>query len=136
MSPRTRSNLRAAMECDAVGAATYQRFAARARLEGDWELAQAFQETADADRTEHFAKELDMQGTIGDTPENLRKAVEAEKREIGMFDRFAHEAIQDGDRSAAAAFEKIRRDKVGRCAKFEAILAEIGIHSGFQTITQ
>ena len=136
MSPRTKKNLNAAMERDALAAATYERFAARARREGDWELAQAFQETADADSGQHFSKELDLQGGIASTAENLRKAIEAETMEIEMFARFLSEATEDGDLLAARAFEKIRKDKLSRCAKFEAILAEIGVHSDVQTIMQ
>lgn len=136
MNSRTKAHLQTAMECDAVDAVTYQRFAGRARLEGDWDLARAFQEAADADRSDHFAKELELQNAVADTPENLRKAIEAEKSEIEMFARFAGEAAEDGDRSAAALFQKIHKDKADNCAKFDAVLAEIGVHSNYETITQ
>jgi rubrerythrin len=75
-------------------------------------------------------------GRVANTPENLRNAIEAETSETEMFARFAQQATEDGDLSAARAFENIRKDKISCCAKFEAILAEIGVHSEFQTITQ
>jgi rubrerythrin len=73
MSQRIKKNLQSATEGDAVDAATYQRFAAYARMERDSELAQAFQEIA---------------------------------------------------------------NEISRCARFEAILADIGMPSSFEAIAQ
>jgi rubrerythrin len=135
MSPRTKKNLTAAMECDALDAAKYARFAARARMDDDWELARAFQETADSDRTEHFAKEAEMEGLIVSSPENLRNAIDAETREVEMFTGFARQATEDDDLGTASVFEQISRDKAERRARFEAVLADMGLHSNPQTVT-
>lgn len=134
MSPRTKKNLITAMECDAVDAAKYSRFAARARMDDEWELANALQETADCDRTEHFAKEAELEGLVVTSPDNLRNAIEAEMKEVNMYAQFAREAAEDGDLGVAAAFEKISRDKAERCTRFNAVLENMGVHRNFQTV--
>lgn len=135
MSPRTKRNLNIALERDAVDAATYSRFAARARSEDDWNLAQAFQETADRDRVDHFAKEAELERLIASSPDNLRNAIEVERKEAKMYSEFGREAKEDGDLDVASVFENISRDKAERCARFEGILEAMGIHGGIQTIT-
>jgi rubrerythrin len=122
MSPRSKNNLLTAMKYDAFDAAKYGKFAARARLDDDWELARAFQETADIDRTEHFCEESELQGLIGTSPDNLREAIDAETKQMKMCNQFAREAAEDGDLAVAEAFEKISRDKAERCARFEDVL--------------
>ena len=135
MSPRTKKNLMAAIECDAIDAAKYARCAALARKDDDWELAQAFQETADNDRTKHFPKEAELEGLIASSPDNLRNAIDSETKELKMFREFAHQANEDGDLRIASLFEEISRDKAERCARFEAVLADMGLHSNPQTLT-
>lgn len=134
MSPRTKRNLRSALEFDAVDAATLQTYAARARAEEAWEAAKAFQEGADIDRIEHFALEAKLQGLINETPENLRRVIEAERNESQLFARFAEEARLDGDLGSASAFDRISGDKKVRCRRFEELLANMGVHSAFETI--
>jgi rubrerythrin len=73
MTPRSKTNLIAAMKCDALDAAKYRRFAARARMEADWELADAFQDTAERDRTEHFCKEAELAGVISNSARSARE---------------------------------------------------------------
>jgi rubrerythrin len=134
MSPRTKKNLDNAMQCDGVNAAKYCRFAAHARMEGESTLAVAFQEAADSDRTKHFAKEAQLEALVATSPDNLRKAIESEKKEIEMFTQFAREAAEDRDHLAAATFEGIVRDKATRCARFQAVLENMGVHSSLQTV--
>jgi rubrerythrin len=135
MSPRTKQNLIAAMQCDALDAAKYGRFAARARMDDDWELAKAFQEAADSDRTEHFSKEAELEGLIARSPDNLRNAIDEKAKEIERFAEFARQATEDGDLGIASVFEQISRDKAERRARFEAVLADMGLHSNPQTVT-
>lgn len=136
MTQRTRKNVTAALQCDAVDSAKYQRFAARARMDDDWELAKAFQDAADADRSEHFCKEAQLQGLIADSPENLRRAIDAEAQEAETFAQFAREAAEDGDRAAANIFEQIGKDKAEICARFEDVLAQMGVHSDVRAVSQ
>ncbi|HSU29686.1 MAG TPA: hypothetical protein VLJ11_00505 [Bryobacteraceae bacterium] len=123
MTPRTKKNLEAATACDAIGSATYLRYAARARLEGDWHLAKIFQQAAEADRLENFAREADIQALISSTPNNLRKAIASEKKEMEMYQRFAFEAEQDGDPAAVQLFRRVYRNKIERCRVLESVLA-------------
>jgi rubrerythrin len=125
----------AAMQCDAFDAAKYGRLAARARMDSDWELAEAFQETADDDRTEHFANEAELGGLVASSPENLRNAIEAEAREITMFAEFARQAKEDGDLGIASVFQRICDDKTQRRTQFQAVLADMEDHSNSQRDT-
>jgi rubrerythrin len=134
MSPRTKQNLLNAMKCEAFESATYSRFAAHARMESDWDLAKAFQDDADGNRTRHFAKEAALEGLVAQTPENLRNAIDAETDECKTYTQFALEAKQDGDLTVANEFEEICRDKTNRCARLEGLLADMGVHSHIRTI--
>jgi rubrerythrin len=122
------------MQCDALDAAKYGRVAARARMDSDWDLAEAFQETADDDRTEHFSKEAELGGLIANSAENLRNAIDAEAREVNLFTEFARQAREDDDLGIASVFEQIGHDKAERHARFEALLADMGVHSNPQTV--
>jgi rubrerythrin len=135
MTERTKNNLRAAMESDALDAAKYSRFAARARMDDDWELAEVFQDVADSDRTEQFAREADLQGLVRSSPDNLRNAIDEQRKEVSRFVQFAREAKEDGDLEAAALFEKISSDKAEQLTRLEAALEEMGIHSSIQEVT-
>jgi rubrerythrin len=129
MKLRTKTNLTTAMQCGSLDAAKYQGFAACARMDGDWELAKAFQDATDIDRTQHFSREAELEGLIADSPDNLRNTIDSEAKEAHMFAEFAREAMEDGDLNAAALFNRISRDKTESCSRFQAILAEMGLHS-------
>lgn len=135
MNSRTRNNLITAMNCDATDAAKYSRFAVRARMDENWELASVFQESADIDRAEHFPSEAELEGIISDSPDNLRTAVDTERTEAAMLSKFAEQATTDGDLEAASVFRKISRDKTERLARFEAVLEELGVHSDVRTLS-
>lgn len=135
MNPRTRQNLITAIHCDAVDAAKYSRFAARARMDDNWGLAKLFQESADIDRAEHFTREAELEHMISSSPDNLRAAVDTERTEIEKFDDFAEQATADGDLEAASVFRKIGRDKAQRLASFETALEELGVHSDIRTLS-
>jgi rubrerythrin len=134
MNLRTKKNLTGAMECAAIDAAKYNRFAARARMENEWDLAKLFQEMADSDRLDSFAKEAKMAGLIASSADNLRDAMEIDRKEVTMFNCFAREAREDGDVEIASLFETIERNRVKRYARLEAALGTMGIHSAVCTI--
>ena len=56
MKPETQPNLTIAMQSEALAHANYSRFAARARMDGEWELARTFQDIADSDGTSILPK--------------------------------------------------------------------------------
>ena len=123
------------MRCDAFDAAAYARFAARARIDGDWELATIFQKIADEDHTHYYSKEAEMDGPVASTAANLRNAIQTELSEANMFKRFAREANEDGDGGVATVFERVGIEKAADADRLEAALAELGVHSDFRTIT-
>lgn len=135
MTERTKNNLKAATESDALDAVKYSRFAARARMDDDWKLAELFQDVSDSDRTENFARQGDLEGLVHGSPDNLRNAIDEQRTEVSRFVQFAREAKEDGDLEAAALFEKIRSDKAEQLTRLEAALAELGIHSSIQEVT-
>lgn len=134
MSPRTKSNLLTALDCDALNAAKYARFAARARKDDDWPLAQVFQDAAESARTEHFARQACLEALICNSPENLRDSIEAERSQIRLYEQFAREAEIDGDVCAASAFEQIVSDKRERLARFQQLLGNTGLLCDFQVV--
>lgn len=123
------------MNCDALDAAKYGRFAARARMEQDWQLARVFQDSSDIDRADHFQSEAELEGVISNSPDNLRAAVDTERREAAMLTNFADQAAADGDHEAASVFRKISRDKAERLARFEAELEQLGVNSDIRMLS-
>jgi rubrerythrin len=134
MTARTKNNLKTAMEREALDSAKYQRFAARARMDGDWDLAKTFQDTADSNRVEHISRELELDGSISDTAENLRSAINTEMAEMKMFSEFAQQAIEDGDQKAATLFLRISRDKSDRQLCYQRMMGELSVHSDVETV--
>jgi hypothetical protein len=69
MKLRTKRNL-IAMQCGALDAAKYHRFAACACMDGEWDLAKVFHDAAVSDRTQHFSKEAaELEGVKGYSPD-------------------------------------------------------------------
>jgi rubrerythrin len=122
MSPQTKRNLKTAMQNEAFSQAEYLRFAARARLNENWDLAHLFQTAADKDRTAHFGDEADLACLVADDSANLKNAIEEKRAAAEAYAKFAKEATADGDFVAAALFEKIRGDEAAQGETFEAAL--------------
>jgi len=134
MKPGTWQNLTIAMQSEALAHAKYSRFAARARMDGEWELARTFQDIADSDRTEYFAKEAELIGIGGDTRKNLRTAIEDHSDQIKMYTRFKDTAAANGDTAADTLFGKVAWDKVSRRADLEEALARLGYASSVHLV--
>ncbi len=122
MSPQTKRNLKTAMQNEAFSQAEYLRFAAHARMNENWDIAQLFQTAADNDRVEHFAEEAKLACLVADDVENLRNAIEEKRAGAATYKRFGKEATADGDFKAAALFEKISTDEAAQAKTFEAAL--------------
>ncbi|MFZ0592123.1 MAG: hypothetical protein WAM39_16780 [Bryobacteraceae bacterium] len=122
MNPRTKQNLNIAMQSEAFALAKYLRFAAHARMNENWDLANLFQTAADTGRIEHFAKEADLAGLVTNEYDNLKDAMDEKRAQASMYDRFARQAIADGDTAAAELFEKIREENVTQALAFETTL--------------
>jgi rubrerythrin len=141
MSPRTKQNLMSAMKTEASESATFSRFAAHARMESEWDLAETFQENADRDRIGHFAREAALAGLVAGTTDNLRSAIAGAVEECRMYTQFGLEATDDGDLNVATAFQDACREKANQCARLQILLDQAGSHSqsktaGFQKTSQ
>jgi rubrerythrin len=134
MTQRTKQNAITAMQAEAFAQASSLRYAAHARLDGDWELAQAFQRIADSDRTQHFAKEADLVQWRTNTAEDLRAAINDQVGQIAMYSHFAQQATEDGDLRAAALFGEVRHEKESQRAELETALENLGYASSAQTV--
>jgi rubrerythrin len=133
MKLRTKRNLMTVMQSGALDAAKYHRFAACARMDGEWDLATALQD-AHNDGTQHFNDEAQLQGSIAHNGDNLRSAIDTRTKEMKLFAEFAREAIEDGDANVAALFNRISLDKAESCSRFQTILANMGVHSAHRNI--
>ena len=94
---------------------------------GEWELARTFQDIADSDRTEYFAKEAELIGCGADTGKKLRAAIENHSDQVKMYTRFKDAAAANGDSAAAALFEKVVRDKDEQASRPRNGLAASGL---------
>jgi rubrerythrin len=117
---QTEKNLLTAFAGESQARNRYTYFAAQAREEGFFQIADVFVETADQER-EHakrffkFLENGDVEicgsfpaGTIGTTAENLKAAAAGENCEWGtLYPGFAATARKEGFEAVARAFEAI-----------------------------
>ncbi len=122
MKTRTMKNLTSAMQAEAAAYAKFLRFAAAARLHDDQSIAALFEEAADVDRCQHFAREAELAHLTGTEDENLHSAVEGVIGQIAMYDGFIRQATADRDFAAVRILEKVRNDKLTQLVAFRAAL--------------
>lgn len=112
VSAKTAENLSSAMHGEAFAFAKYTLYAEHARENGNDELADLFEQTAQTERMEHFAEEAKLAGLIGSDEDNLRDAIKGETWEYEhMYPDFASQAKEAGDAAAASRFQEIREDE-------------------------
>jgi len=121
----TMENLSTAMHGEAFAYVKYLLYAEHARKNGNKELADLFEKTANTERFEHFAEEAQLAGLLGSDADNLKDAINGESYEIDtMYLEFAQKAKVAGDTAAAARFEEIRHDEMGHRDEFKSALAK------------
>lgn len=126
LNQKTTENLSTAMHGEAFAYVKYLLYAEHARKNGNKELADLFEKTADTERFEHFAEEAQLAGLIGSDADNLKDAIQGESYEIdSMYLEFAQKATASGDAAAAARFEEIRHDEMGHRDAFKMALAKL-----------
>jgi rubrerythrin len=126
LSEQTRQNLITAMKGEAFAQAKYMVYAQHARINGQTDLAELFEETASVERFEHFAEEAKLAGLAGEDYANLEDAINGESYEVEtMYRDFANQAKAAGDDSAAALFEEIRKDEARHRNEFKAALERL-----------
>lgn len=126
ISARSRKNLMEAMRGEAFAFAKYKLFAKQARKNGDNELADIFDKTADQEYLEHFMEQADLLQLVGTDEQDVTNAIAGESFEVDtLYKQFAAEAREDGDEQVAHRFEEIRRDEAFHQLAFHEALIKI-----------
>lgn len=126
LDQKTMDNLSTAMHGEAFAYVKYLLYAEHARKDGNMELAELFEKTANTERFEHFAEEAELAGLVGSDADNLKDALKGESYEIElMYREFAQTAEAAGDRAVADRFEEIRHDEMGHRDAFKIALANL-----------
>ncbi len=126
LHPQTAENLSTAMHGEAFAYAKYLLFAQHARQDGNTKLATLFENTAKTERFEHFAEEAKVAGVVGSDADNLKDAIKGESYEYEtMYPKFAEQAKQAGDSTAANRFSEIRQDEGKHRDAFKAALTSL-----------
>jgi len=126
ISVRSRRNLMEAMRGEAFAFAKYKLFARQARNNGDNELADLFDKTADQEYLEHFMEQADLLQLAGSDEQDLANAIAGESFEVDtLYKQFAEDAHEDGNEQVAHRFEEIRRDEAFHQLAFHEALIKI-----------
>ncbi len=126
LHPQTEKNLETAMHGEAYANLKYQTYAAKARANGNEELAKLFEESANVEANEHFAREADALNLAKGSEKDLTDAMEGEHYEnIKMYKEFSEQASKVGDTAAANLFEQIRVDEGDHYEAYKTALAKI-----------
>jgi len=130
VSEQTQKNLSTAMHGEAFAFAKYSLFAKQARRNGNYQLANLFEEAANTERLEHFAEEAKLAGLVGTDAENLRDAIKGESYEVDtMYRNFERDAAAAGDDVPAGRFEEIRRDEMKHRDAFKVALTKLQVNT-------
>lgn len=109
------------MKGEAFATLKYELFAAKAKADGHPELAKLFQQTADVERTEHFAEHAKLAGLVGTDAQNLGDAIGGENYETTkMYQDMAARAEAAGDTAVAKHFLEVAKDEAKHRDAFKA----------------
>ncbi|MDI4665680.1 rubrerythrin family protein [Xanthobacter autotrophicus] len=121
LNPQTQKNLEAAMHGEAFANLKYQAYAEQARKSGHPEIAKLFDESANVEANEHFAREADALGLVKTDEANLLDASAGERYEnTEMYVNFAKQAAAVGDKKVAELFRQIAADEGDHYAAYKA----------------
>lgn len=126
-TPEVQKDLETAMKGEAFAYAKYMMFAEQARAHGNAELAALFENTAKAERLEHFREHAELAGIVSSSDaDNLRDAIAGESYETTkMYPEMAARARQAGDKQAEARFAEIGKDESKHRDAFAAALSKL-----------
>lgn len=112
LDPQTKKNLEAAMHGEAFANLKYLAYAEHARKAGLGDVAKLFDENANVEANEHYAREADALGLVGTDQANLLDAAAGEHYEnTKMYVEFAQQADAVGDKKVAELFRQIAADE-------------------------
>lgn len=123
---KTQANLMAAFAGESQARNKYTYFAAKARQDGYEQIGELFERTADNEKAhaEIWFKLLD--GSIGETKDNLSTAAEGEHYEWSdMYPAFAETARQEGFDDIAARFEMVAKIEKEHEERFKKLLQNV-----------
>ena len=119
---KTEKNLLDAFAGESQARNKYTYFAKVARKEGYHYIAQIFEETA-LNEMRHAKEHFNLLAGIGDTKENLKKAIEGENYDTtSMYPQFAEQADKDGNREAANLFRQIGKIEARHRDRYKKLL--------------
>lgn len=123
---KTEMNLQTALAGESVARNQYTYFASKAKKDGYVQIANIFEETA-ANEKEHAKLWYKLlNGGIGSTAENLKKAAEGEHYEwTDMYATFAKEAKEEGFDDIAALFEGVAAIEKEHEERYRKLLANV-----------
>lgn len=123
---QTKKNLETAMRGEAYANLKYMTYAEHARSRGNEELARVYEESANVEANEHFAREADALGLSKGKVADLKNSMEGEYYEnTTMYKEFAEQAREVGDLQVADLFEQIRADEGDHYEAYKAALAKV-----------
>jgi len=126
LNPQTQKNLEAAMHGEAFANLKYQAYAERARKSGHPAIAKLFDESANVEANEHFAREADALGLVKSDEANLLDGMAGELYEnTKMYVEFANQADAVGDKKAAELFRQIAADEGDHYAAYKAAVEKL-----------
>ncbi len=122
----SKDNLKAAFTGESMANRTYLAFAKKADDEGYEQIAKLFRAAAAAE-TVHAHNHLQRMGSIGNTMDNLKEAINGETYEFEhMYPDFIEEAKKEEDNRALWSFEVANKVEMIHAKLFEKALEEIG----------
>lgn len=128
LSERTKKNLETAMHGEAYANLKYRAYAEKAREAGLKDIAMRFEEAANVEANEHFAREADALKLAKSTKVNLLDAMAGEHYEnTKMYKDFAKQAREDGDMATAKLFEQIAVDEGDHYEAYKEMLAQLKV---------
>jgi len=128
LAESTRKNLEAPMHGEAFANLKYLQYAEKARAGGNEKLALLFEESANVEANEHFAREADALGLVSGNAANLADAMAGERYEnTRMYVGFAEQADKAGDRKVAELFRQIAVDEGDHYEQYKAAAAELAV---------
>ena len=126
LSDQTKKNLEAAMHGEAYANLKYLAYAELARKNGHADIAKIFDESANVEANEHFAREADALGLVKSDEANLADAAAGEQYEnTKMYIDFAKQADADGDKKVADLFRQIAADEGDHYNAYKAALDKL-----------
>jgi len=119
---KTKENLKTAFAGESQARNKYDYFAKVARKQGFHYIAKIFEETA-LNEKQHAKEEFKLLKEIGDTKENLKKAIEGEHYEnTEMYPKMQKDAEQEGNEQATKLFKEISEVEKHHEQRYKKIL--------------